>query len=362
MKAESLEEAIETPPVDTSTGATSEGEPSPDEVEAALSKLDSAKTEKVEAKTGAEETPPPEAKEKDEGEPEPETPALEPPKFWNAEARERFKALPPELQTYVLEQEENAHKARSKSINDAAELKKAAETDKVQAAQQAQQFAQANTQVAQYLNSLIEQTRQTDPVLAQWYAIPDKVKYATEHPNEYQRLHAAVMQRTEQLNTWEAQRNQAAQTALNATNTARQSFLAEQNRLLIEKIPEWKDPDAARKSFGEVLSHAQSKYAVSPQEIHNVGDHRLVVVLRDNMALGQKVESLEAEVARLKVGKDTAARTAQEKKVAVAPRVIKPKAAEEGQGDTQRSRDLINRARKTTSDRDRADLIAAALR
>lgn len=356
--------ASETEALEAQPEATDEGEVSPHEVETALAKLDSAKAEKAEAKAGAEDTPPPDPQKESDGEAEPETPALDPPKFWNAEARERFRLLSPQLQTYVLEQEENAHKARSKSINDAAEFRKAAEIERSQAGQQAQQLAQASVQVAQYLNSLVEQTRQTDPVLAQWNSIADKVKFATDNPQEYSRLHAAVQQRTEQLQAWERQRDQASQQAAQAQTAARETYLADQNRRLFDKIPEWReDASKARSGFDEVLSFAQSKYQVTPREIHNVGDHRLVLVLRDAMMKDRQIESLLAENAKLKVQKETTQARVAEKKVAPpAPRVAMPKAADEEQGtNTQRKRSVLNQARKTISDRNRADLVASVL-
>jgi len=85
-----------------------------------------------EAEPEAEETPsePDEATaEEDETvPPEPETPAIEPPSFWDADAKAAFAALPPEQQSLIAAAATKQAKEASKAIQQAAEARKTAES------------------------------------------------------------------------------------------------------------------------------------------------------------------------------------------------------------------------------------------
>lgn len=59
---------------------------------------------------------------------EPEQPALEPPKFWDAEAKKRFGALPRDVQEIILRKEDERNAATARALQETAEKRKAAET------------------------------------------------------------------------------------------------------------------------------------------------------------------------------------------------------------------------------------------
>jgi hypothetical protein len=65
--------------------------------------------------------------EQTEDKPEPEAPAIEPPKFWDADAKAKFRELSPEHQAFVLTQAERGVQASAKAIQDATERAKQAE-------------------------------------------------------------------------------------------------------------------------------------------------------------------------------------------------------------------------------------------
>lgn len=67
--------------------------------------------------------------EKPEAEAEAEQPVIEPPKFWDADAKERFKALPPEVQDIIVRKEDERNTATSKRLQEAAERQKAYESE-----------------------------------------------------------------------------------------------------------------------------------------------------------------------------------------------------------------------------------------
>jgi hypothetical protein len=60
---------------------------------------------------------------------EAELPAIEPPRFWDAAAKERFRELPRDLQELVLTKETEAEKATSKKFEEAAAIRKAADAE-----------------------------------------------------------------------------------------------------------------------------------------------------------------------------------------------------------------------------------------
>lgn len=63
-----------------------------------------------------------------EGE-KPEQPALEPPKFWDAEAKKRFGELPRDVQEIVLKKEDERNAATAKALQQSAEKAKALEAE-----------------------------------------------------------------------------------------------------------------------------------------------------------------------------------------------------------------------------------------
>lgn len=82
--------------------------------------------------------------------PEPVVPAIEAPHFWDAEAKARFKDIPPELQPIVAEQARVQVAAAAKAIEESAQARKAAEG-------QASQV----TQLAEHLNVVLPKAMKT---------------------------------------------------------------------------------------------------------------------------------------------------------------------------------------------------------
>lgn len=55
--------------------------------------------------------------------------AIEPPKFWDADAKERFKALPPDVQEIIVRKEDERNSATARAMQENAEKKKAFDTE-----------------------------------------------------------------------------------------------------------------------------------------------------------------------------------------------------------------------------------------
>jgi hypothetical protein len=341
-------------------------EPSPQEIEAAIGKLDSAEAVEAEAgKGGAEETQPP--AQENQGQTEPAKPALEPPKFWNAEAREKiWPTLSPDVQQAILHPEQEAEKARSRSITEAAELRKQAEQAAAAAAAEQQRVIADRQKATTELALWVQRMMASDPIIADGQRTDWAQAWKTDPAQagvKQAEYNARLQQWQAQYQALQGEMQQAFQAQAQQTNQARQAFLAKQNELLYERVPEWKEPEKGRAEFKQVVDYARESYGVTPEEIHNLGDHRLVVLLRSDMMKSQRIANLEKEIASLKSAQENARQAIQQKKATPAPRTAAPKAASEEAQDqpTKTARDLRNRALRTGKDSDRIDAVLARL-
>lgn len=87
--------------------------------------------------------------EDDAPEPDPETPAIEAPRSWNAEDKAVFATLSPEAQAIVLAREEDRDRATSKAVTEAGQARKQAE-------QEAQTIAQYRAQMDAFLPQALQ--------------------------------------------------------------------------------------------------------------------------------------------------------------------------------------------------------------
>ena len=348
------------------SGETNSEEPSPSEVEAALAQLDSAQPPQAEAdKSGAEETQPP--AEESKGQTEPAKPALEPPKFWNADAREKLWAkLDPELQQAILQPEQEAEKARSRSITEAAEQRKQAEQLRLAAEQQAQQIAADRQKATTELALWVQRMMASDPIIAEGQKTDWAQAWRADPANagvKQAEFNARIQQWNGQYQALQAEMQKAFETQAQQVQQTRQQFLTQQNQMLVEKIPDWKEPDKGKAGLKQVIDYARDTYGVAPEEIHSLGDHRLVVLLRNEMTGKQRIAELEAENAKLRAGQQATLQAVQQKRANPAPKTAKPTAASEDSQDqpTKAARDLRNRALRTGKDADRLDAVLARL-
>lgn len=146
--------------------------------------------------------------EQPEEQPEPELPAIEPPLFWDADAKETFKGLPRDLQQKLSEQAEKISKDVSKRMQEAAETRK-----------QAEEAAKAFTTKAEQIDGLIQQAEAVNQMdgwdelmkltPAQWSnwlrQDPDQARAAKDQVDlrkaELQRLYGAKQEADQQRQT-----------------------------------------------------------------------------------------------------------------------------------------------------------------
>lgn len=262
---------------------------------------------------------------------EPESPAIEPPTSWNADAKERFKALPPELQKYVAERESERDRGLSKTQQETAEARKAAEAER-QAVQQERQA------LAQRLTAQIGYAETTDPVLAEGRKT-DWARAWRENPTEagakwfeYQQREAALKQQVELRE--------------NLMQRMEQDAIRKAEADLATKLDFWGDKDK-RSAFQSDLRKYLANEGYSNDEIGGVKDSRAVVMARKAMLYDQ----LMAQQA-----------TIADKKKAPTPAktVLKSQASNEA-SESEKTASVLKRVKGTSRTDEQAAIIAGLL-
>lgn len=220
------------------------------------------------AETGEDENPP--TGEHEEGQSEQrEGAAIEPPVSWNAEAKEQFKQLPPELQQFVAKRESERETLLVTHGQKASEEAKALAAERTQ-------LANERAQQVTLLQSVLYQLT---PEFQQFQSL-DWDKLAREAPAEW----AQKRQAFDGLQMrWNAAQQQIAgiqQAEQTEQTKQRQTFVQAEFQKLVDKVPDFADR-AKFKSFGEDLQ----KYLpeISQQEWGSVVDHRYLLLAREAM-------------------------------------------------------------------------------
>jgi hypothetical protein len=163
-------------------------------------------------------------------------PAIEPPKFWDADAKERFKALPPDVQEIIVRKEDERNSATARAMQESAEKKKAfdAEASRLQ-----QLTAGLDKQIPVALDAL---KYQRDAYTQKWanvdwnavvdqYGADQALKLKNQHDSELAWLNDQSS-RIQQLQAVKAE----------AEKTKFQEFVAQEEAKLGQYAPELTDP------------------------------------------------------------------------------------------------------------------------
>ena len=210
--------------------------------------------------------------------------AIEPPASWKADERERFKALPPDLQKYLAERESERDRGLSNSQRESAEAKKAAQAQLESVQVERQSYVKG-------LNDLVNALNTMDPVIAEgrrtdWEA--EHVKDPLGAPArliKYQNRERLLMART-------AERDQLQQRS-DLENYQRQ------DAVLREKLPDvWTD-DGKRAAFQSEFGKYLQDQGFTPQESAGIKDARAMLLGRKAMLYDQLMAQ-QAKIAATK--------------------------------------------------------------
>lgn len=278
----------------------------------------------------AAETPSGESEAEEQQEPAP--PAIEPPSTWKAELKARWNTLPEDLQRDLAQWETERNQGFNSKLNESAEAKKAAEAER-QAAQQ------ERLRYAQQIDAVIQQTLALDPVLS----VVNKMTaqdWAKLDPAQAIALQAQAAERQNTLRQWQAESARLKMTQADELGRREEAKLA-------EKIPEWRDSAQREKIKAGLSSLLQERYDFRPEELSNVLDSRHVRVALDAMRWQEHLAAQKA---------------AAEKKVATAPKVVKPSATQDNASRlSDRAKALRNRALRSGKENDAVEAVLAAI-
>ena len=209
------------------------------------------------------------------------------------------------IKSYQLE------KTAQKRLQDAAEQRKAVEAEKASTEQARQQYEQALEVMSQQLNQATQPKDET-----YWNSLyeNDPLEYVRQRDQERDAQSKQQAVQTEQLRM-------------------RQIKLAEEQKKLLEIIPEWKDPEVETREKAAIAAYAQTK-GWTTEELGNAVDSRYV----DLMRKAYLYDNLQSQKPMAK------------KKVKTAPKMVKsgqPKL--KGDSATERKRKAFDRLSKSNS-------------
>ena len=162
--------------------------------------------------------------------------------------------------------------AFTKKTQELSEERKQIEALQTQYTQDMQQIQAERQQYAQHLQQIIENSN-----LSQ-YANVDWERLKTEDPIAFLEKKEEFREAQEKIARVQQQQQQA--TARNQAEAQQQwqESLKTEHTALVEKLPEWGDPDKQKTLAGELRSYASSQ-GFSDPEIESLIDHRSFVVL-----------------------------------------------------------------------------------
>lgn len=177
----------------------------------------------------------------------------------------------------------------------------------------------------QQTSQAITQLQQAQATLAQFYQAaigePPPIELAQTDPQAFliqREMHARKVQQFQEL----MQHGQGlSQQTMQQAEQARAQYLQEQAAKLKAAIPEIAEP-AKREDFIKRIAPAAQKYGVSESDLRTIGDHRVILMLRD--------------LAKLQ-SREQAAGTVKQKLANVPPKVNKPGTASQDGGKGQKA-------------------------
>ena len=177
-------------------------------------------------------------------EPEEKVPPIERPRSWAKELDEEWSSYPREAQERIAKREQERDIAIRRSQNEAAEARKAAQAEREAAEQARKQYE------AQLPNLMQELQSVTQSNFADIRTMDDVVKLQAEDPFRFQAWQVHQMR----LQAVKAQDDQAKALKTQEQQTRRSSYENEQNKLLVELVPEMADSKKASEMRERAIS------------------------------------------------------------------------------------------------------------
>lgn len=266
------------------------------------------------------------------------TPPIEPPAFWDADAKEHFKALRPELQQVVVAKEREREAMLGRTQREAADERKAAKAEREAVQQERQAYTER-------LTHYVNMAETMDPVIAEGRKTDWDAAVATD-PNAPTRYLAYTL-KEQRLGEVIAERERVAELSAQEQQRAATEQAQEAGKKLAEVLKEeWTDPDK-RAVFQASIKGYLVKSEYTPDELKGIRDPRALLIARKAMLYDTLMEQ-QAQIAA--------------KKVPPAPlKIQKTKAADDATGTNTRADALWKRAAKSGRTDDQVDAVMATL-
>jgi hypothetical protein len=182
---------------------------------------------------------------------------------------------------------EELQKGYSRTQDYTRKTQKLAETRK----QAEAEFEAVRTERAQYSQLLAALQQQ---VVSSAPAEPDWNRLRQEDPIEFAAQWADHQQRQQKLQAIQAEQQRLAQIAAQEQAQKWAAVVQEERKVLESVIPEWRDPEVAKREKVELVEFGK-KLGFSSEDLAGITDHRAVVALR-KAYLYDKMMSRKAEV------------------------------------------------------------------
>lgn len=260
-----------------------------------------------------------------------ETPAIEAPASWDAEAKKRFAKLDADTQAFIVAREADREKGVNSKLQEVSEARKKADAAFEQVEKIRTAYEQRLVAHARQLEAEIPDEFKAIKSAADLYRLAEKDPALVARFTAFQQRAAAVMGEIAQIQQQRAEE----------ASTRHREFLAKESEALAKVWPEFVDQTKGPAIRSEMTSYAKER-GFSDAEISGLADHRLVMVLKDAIEGRKAVQALEK--ARAKADKAPAAR------------VAKPGQGEASRGNGLDRNSLMAAARSGNTDRQVAAL------
>jgi len=193
-------------------------------------------TAETESAGEADAAPPEEAHgETEDADPAEQQPPIEPPRSWTKAEKERFATLPRETQDYIHAREQEREREFRRSQNEIAEQRKAIQAEREAAEKAKQQYESQLPTLMQELQN-VQQNAFSDIK-----SMDDVVRLQAEDPFRFQAWQVHQMR----LQAAKAENDRVEAQKVNEKQSRRASYEAEQNKLLLDLVPEMAEPKKA---------------------------------------------------------------------------------------------------------------------
>lgn len=252
---------------------------------------------------------------------------IDPPNSWSRDEKEVFRSLPPEAQAVIARRESDQNRAFTQKTQELAQHRKAVESTLEALGYERQRYQENLEQLMFVAAPEVQRFQQVD-----WQRL------AQEQPAEYVRMQQA---RDDARGRFAVLQQQMDGVKAQIQQQEAQNFAArkqQEAQLLVEKLPEFADPDKGPAKISEMRQFLQ-RHGFQPQEISQAVDHRMLVLV-DMAQRWERSQTVRQQAVAKQNGK--------------APTVQRPGSARQGSDSkaSQRRQEKMAALQRSGSERD----------